>query len=358
MVHPTRPEPRAARRPAFRVDTRDLRSLVDTEGPFLTVALPTPSRFDDAAHRFEINWRNARSHVGTEWPEQALERLDGIVADAGHGAGAALFVVDSSDGHTLVEFLDEPVREVVASVDPLPRLAPLIESRQRTIAHVVVETDRAGADLTAFDGGEVVTTASIEGETLHIHRGHPGGWSQRRFQQRAENTWEHNARTTAEAVAALASRVDAELIAVAGEVRARSLVLDELPGVTNVATVDLQSGSATGIADEVVRRLSDLVARRVTDLAERVRQGLADGTACNGIDATLRALADSRVQTLLVHDDIDVEEPRATHGEIAGIQESRVVDAAIAAALRTDADVVVTPRLAVLDGPIGALLRW
>lgn len=37
---------------------------------------------------------------------------------------------------------------------------------------------------------------------------------------------------------------------------------------------------------------------------------------------------------------------------------ARLVDAAIAAALGTDATIVVVPRLAVLDGPIAALLHW
>ena len=33
----------------------------------------------------------------------------------------------------------------------------------------------------------------VDGDELHIHRPHQGGWSQRRFQQRAENQWEANA---------------------------------------------------------------------------------------------------------------------------------------------------------------------
>jgi len=32
----------------------DLRRLIDAEGPFVTVAIPTPSELDDAQHRFEI----------------------------------------------------------------------------------------------------------------------------------------------------------------------------------------------------------------------------------------------------------------------------------------------------------------
>ncbi len=38
----------------------------------------------------------------------------------------------------------------------------------------------------------MTATEQVEGETEYIRRGAPGGWSQKRFQQRAENTWEHN----------------------------------------------------------------------------------------------------------------------------------------------------------------------
>ena len=185
----------------------------------------------------------------------------------------------------------------------MPRLATLLEARQRTIAHVVVEADRAGADLVAYDGGDVVSTEQVDGDTLHIHRGHPGGWSQRRFQQRAENTWERNADDVAAAVAAMSRDVDAHLVAVAGDVRAQTLVLAALPHDVARSAVKIDVGSAEGIAEEVVRLLSDVVARRVAGLADELRSALSANTGAVGVDDTLAALTEGRVRTLLVHDD-------------------------------------------------------
>lgn len=340
----------------------DLRSFVDGPGPYLTMAVPTPSQHGDAEHRFAIRWKNAISEIddGADgWPPEDLTLLEALGEQLPHGAGASVVVLHRLGGPTLVEFIDEPVRETTVNGGPLPRLAPLIEARQRAIPHVVVETDRAGADLTAFDGGSVLATDIVEGDRTHIHRGHPGGWSQRRFQQRAENTWEDNARLVADAAADLARSVDAELIVVVGEVRARSLLVDELDGAHDVPdVVGLESGSPDAVADDVVRLLADRAARRITELVDQLRSALPEERATTDTEATLSALAEGRVETLLVHDDAD-DEAELTEREIAGVPSgARTVDVAITVALRTDADVVVVPTLSVMDGPIAATLRW
>ena len=337
----------------------DLRQFSSAADSFFTVAIPAPSNRTDAGHRFDVEWRNARRALTSDWDEAELARVDDVVDGLTHAGGEALVLAHALGGPTLVEFLDEPIAAGFVHQGPVPRLAVLIEARQRSIAHVVVETDRAGADLTAFDGGDVLATSSVDGETLHIHRGHPGGWSQRRFQQRAENTWESNARDVADAVAELARRVDAQLVAVAGDVRAQTFVLESLPEDVAGVTVKIEAGSPDGIAAEVVRLLADITAREVTAAAERVRNGLAHGVSAVDVGEVLAALRDGRVETLLVHDD-GAEQPALSGAEpgAEGLAGARTVDAAIAAALRTDAEVLVVPNLAFMTGPAAAILRW
>jgi len=334
----------------------DLRALVGAADWFFTVALPAPSNRTDSAHRFALEWANARRELAG-WDESELAVADDLIAGVDHDGGAALIVVHGRGGPSVVEFLDEPIRQPMVHQGPLPRLAPLIEARARVIPHVVVETDRAGANLTAFDGGTVLGTETVDGDTEPIHRGQAGGWSQRRFQQRAENTWERNAHDVADTAAVLARKVDAKLVAVAGDVRAQTFVLDALPTDVSDRAVKIDAGSPAGIADEVVRLLSDQVAAHVVARADQLRTSLANGQATTDADATMRALVEGRVDTLLVHDDGSPEPVLV--GDQAGFPAgARVVDAAIAAALRTDATIVVVPRLAVLDGPVAALLRW
>lgn len=336
----------------------DLRKFVDAAAPFATVAMPTPSQLDDARHRFETRWKNARRQLeSSRWTSDDVSDLDAVVAELPHDGGAALVLMRSADGTTFVEFLDEPVHELVVVENPLPRLAVVIEARQRAIAHLVVETDRAGADIHAVDGGRVLGTEQVEGDTEHIHRSHPGGWSQRRFQQRAENTWERNANDVAAQVVEIAEAHHAEMIFVSGDTRARHLVFESLPERERGQTTLIEAGSPDGVADEIVRLLSDHVARRVRELIGQVGSRRGAGTASADVADVLAHLDEGRVEHLLVHDDgtDDAVTTRPVGGVPAG---ARIVDAAIAVALRTDADITVIPRVAMLDGPVAALYRW
>lgn len=332
----------------------DLKHLANESDWFATITIPAPSNLDDARARFELEWRNARRQFSDRWDDNELAQLDDLVAGLHHGDSASVIVVHARHGSTLIETLDEPVSSTTVHEGPLPRWATVIEARQRVIAHVVVEADRAGADLTAFDGGNVLATETVDGETLHIHRGHPGGWSQRRFQQRAENTWENNAREVADAITTLAHRVDAQLIAVAGDIRAQTFILESLPADIADTAVKIDAGSPAGIADEVVRLLSTIVAERVTAAAELVRAGLANATASVDTNSIIEALRQGRVETLLVHDD-------ATTGHVADptwLDGARLVDRAIVSALATDAEILIVPNLAMMNGPLAATMRW
>lgn len=322
----------------------DLRPLADHDGPFLTILLPAPSRHADAAERFAIRCKNALKGVSEAWPHADLEALEAELLSLPHDAGAGVIVIRAADGTTLTQFVDDPLEPSVFE-GSFPRLAPLIESRQRTIPHLVVDTDKAGADITAFDGGQVLGTETVEGDTEHIHRGHPGGWSQRRFQQRAENTWEHNADDVADAAAEFARDVHARLVAVAGPPRANSMVTEALhERLHDVEVRSIEAGDVDGIAQEVTRLTADIAASDSVALIERARESMATTEDFDGdLIAALRA---GRVETLLVHDDGDTT------------TDDRHVDEAIKQALATGAAIHVVPNVAALDNGLAAVLRW
>src|SRR5438067_561092 len=88
------------------------------------------------------------------------------------------------------------------------------------VPHLVVLVDRAGADVVAFSrraaahgaGGATVTTVGEEsGSDPNLRKSNPGGWSQRRYQNRAENLWEQNAKSVADQVASLVDETGARL---------------------------------------------------------------------------------------------------------------------------------------------------
>ncbi len=319
----------------------NLRPLVDRSGPFLTLLLPAPSHQADASERFTIQRKNALKAISSDWPADDLEALERELAALPHDAGAGVIVVRSVDGQSFTEFVDDPLRPAVFE-GRHPVLAPLIESRQRTIAHLVVEADLAGANLTAFDGGHVLATDVVEGETEYIHRGQAGGWSQRRFQQRAENTWEENADDVAGAARKLADSVHARLIAVSGPDRARTMVVKSLADA-HMPVVSLTAGDVDGIADEVTRLVADIAASDAVAAIERAKESMATTEGFDG--DVLAAVTAGRVETLIVHDD-------GTPGD------DRYVDRCISAALSTGASIRIVPNVAALHDGAGAILRW
>jgi hypothetical protein len=58
----------------------DVRRLIESDGPFLTIVIPAPSRFEDSAHRFDVEWRNARRELSHEWDDEELGALDEQIA--------------------------------------------------------------------------------------------------------------------------------------------------------------------------------------------------------------------------------------------------------------------------------------
>lgn len=336
----------------------DLRALLEKEGPFLTAVLPAPSSVEDAAHRFDTEWKNARKQLTPEqWSAEELSALDDEILGLSHSDAEAVVVIHPAGGTTFFEFLNEPVLHPVVHEAPLPRLGVVIEARQRTLPHIVVDADRGGADIIGFSRGGATATDTVEGDTVHMQRSAPGGWSQRRFQQRAENTWERNAGEVVEAIVAMATDINPVLIAVSGDVRAQQFVLDGLPSALGDLAVKIEAGSPDAIGDEVVKLVADHVATQFADLADQLRAAIAAGRGATGVQSTLAALSEGRVDVLMLHDDpTDVATiAEELHGAPPG---ARVVDAAIRAGLLTDADVRLVPDLAVLDGAMGAILRW
>ncbi len=332
--------------------TTDLRPLVDADGPFLSIIIPAPSASADAAHRFDTECRNVLKQISSAWSDDEIADLEAMIRSLPHDAGDAVLVVHAAGGPTHVEFIENGVDQGRLDEGPLPRLAPLIEARQRTIAHVMVDADLSGADITAFDGGTVIATEGVDGETEYIHRGHPGGWSQRRFQQRAENTWEENANDVADAAATLAKQTDSRLIVVVGPTRAQSMVVDSLSERVQIPVEKVQAGDPDAAAAEITRLTADIAATDTKRLLEQVREGVGTGRSSTSSKQLFEALETGRVETLLVHDDDDAD-MSATAGA-----DGRLVDQAIAAALRTDAAIHVVPKVALLDDGVAAILRW
>lgn len=371
---------RAGLTPQVAADTSDLADLVSAPGPFLTVQVGTEADIDNAAQRSEQRWRALRDEAAAQGtPEEVLAAVDPVVADA-HLDGPGLAVVADGEGALIVEHGPTPPARDQVRWAALPALLPIVAWRQQVPGYVTVLADRQGADLTAYRREGTDLHREAGGDDYPIRKPNAGGWSQRRYEERAEHTWERNATDAADQVARLARRIDARVVVVAGDERAVAYLRDALPAelverIQVVAGGRSQDGSEESF-QEAARIAVELAVNADDDaLLEKFREELGqDDRAADGPDATLGALAMAAVDVLLVAPDDpddartawfgpDPTELAATADDLRGLGvddpvEGRLVDVAVRAALGTGAGIRVVQPGASPSGGLGAILRW
>jgi hypothetical protein len=72
-------------------------------------------------------------------------------------------------------------------------LAPLLLWRLSLVRQLVANADRVGAQIDVVDGDAAIDELKVAGERHHAHKPQSGGWSQKRYQKRAEHIWDANA---------------------------------------------------------------------------------------------------------------------------------------------------------------------
>lgn len=364
--------------PRAWVDTSDLAGVVARPGPFLSLVLAVETSVDNAARRNEVRWDALCDDLEDQGVPDAALTAVGLIVGRAHLHGRTLVAVADASGLLHVSHWPAPPFREMARWAPLPSLTPVVERRQEAPPYVAVVADRNGADLVAVRHGaaEVELTAGERAEARP--KVHAGGWSERRYQERAEGSWTTNARDVAERAAALAREVDARLVLLAGDVRALQLVGDALPDDV-AALVARVEGSRSddggpGVEEADVERLvAEVAARDTAALVEKLAEELGQhdrGRA--GVAGTAAALSAGQVEVLLVHDD-PADERTAWTGddplvvgtrrqEVEGLtadpRECRLVDALVRSALAGGAGVRVLPAADLVDQGVGAVLRW
>jgi hypothetical protein len=365
--------------PHGAVEAHDLAELARSAGPFLSVYLNTERDVEKASHRSQTRWKTVRSDLEDQGVSRALlDEIDLIVPDA-HLEGDCLAVIGGSEQILHVEHGPAVSPNDEATWDRLPRLLPIIRWRQSDPPYAVVLTDRTGADLFGFRRGSPDLQTEVEGEHDELRKVGPGGWSQRRFQQRAEDSWEQNAEKVAAAVERLVVQVQPVFVAVAGDVRAVQLLRDSLPNEVGELIHVIEGerpwdGKGDPIPDEA-RELVETHVREATEglLARFEEERGQKDQACEGAAATARGLARAQVAVLFVADQTEDDRTlwfgpdpallAAADQELKELgvdspEEGPARDVLVRAALGTGAGVRVLDGPDVIDDGVGALLRW
>jgi Bacterial archaeo-eukaryotic release factor family 2 len=359
----------------MRLDS--LRRLYDGAGNYASVYLDASRAADDAVTAVAQHWGAARQRLADAGADEAtLSALARVVTGPARSAqGVAAFA-----GTGAVAFaapLPHPPLREISRYAPLPHLMPLLAQRPVPVAHVQVRADRAGGEVVAVRTVDDVTKEEVVGGNWPVHKTSVGGWSQDRYQRSTEEAWAENAKQLAEAVTAAAAQIHAGLIVIGGDVRARSLLLEQLstPLRESAVIVDREVGADSALmaeaAEETVRARADAETRR---LLEVFRAQLGRGRATEGLAETLAALRDGQAANVFVADDPSSTDhawigPRpaqvaASESELRDlgvdqIAEDRADAAIVRAVAATDAELHFIPEG---EQPprhgIGALLRY
>jgi Bacterial archaeo-eukaryotic release factor family 2 len=315
--------------------------------------------------------------------------LDPVVAalaarfTAAQQAPARLAVFAAADGTVAYEQRLAPTEQPdIAGYAAPPAIMPLLAAGQEHPPYLLVVIDRTGADLSGSRGGDQpIRTWSVTGPDDEIERNAPGGWSQPRYQRRAEDSWKHNAKRVAEKVVARVGELGAQVLVTSGDVRAVQLLTAALPAdpalvIGHISGSRALDGSQPDRASALSRVLREAAQTQTRLLLDQFHAHLEPGgLAVDGRTATIEALAGGRVAMLLVVDPPPGSErpvwfgPGATDvfvdGDAAGlsgrpVHAGRLDDVAVRAALLSHARARVIP--AETSGAptagIGAICRY
>ena len=170
------------------------------------------------------------------FPEQSPEResFDTDVAriqdsldrkDALGGQAVAIFASSGADLFEMVP-LDAPIPEHALFISSVPHLYPLARIIENYPRYAAVMLDTNKARIFVF-GGETEREKTIVGEKTR--RNSKGGWSQARYQRRAENFHLHHIKEVVDTLANIVREEDIQHVVVAGAEVAMPKLREQLP---------------------------------------------------------------------------------------------------------------------------------
>jgi peptide subunit release factor 1 (eRF1) len=303
---------------------------------------------EDARQRIDLRWREVEEQLRQAGADPATVAALGAAVAEHTGTGRhGLAAFGTAGEAVLTQVLPEPPAQPLVRYGERARVLPLLVALGEQVRWLRVLADRTGADL-ELDSGAV--QRSVEGTGRHpVHKAAPGGWSQLKHQHSAELTWLHNAKEVAEELARAVDETGPDVVIVAGDLRARQLLVEHLPPAVAARVVQTEAGSRAPGADPepldeaTERAVEEAVERRHAEVLDGYREGLAHGLAVAGLAAVRTPLEWAQVQTLLISPQLPDE----------------VAEELIEAAITRDAEVVLVraEQEAPPDG-VGAVLRY
>ncbi|WP_258804346.1 Vms1/Ankzf1 family peptidyl-tRNA hydrolase [Pseudarthrobacter sp. NS4] len=364
---------------------KEYADLYRLPGPWCTAYVDAGTGTVDTLEAGDAWPGNARTRLEPQGAAAAdLEALEqALQPEPGVPAPVARFVLVHQGKTEINEVLPgERVLPERLSVDPVPDLLPLVKHRPEEFPYIVAEVSREHGEIRLYRAGAGApeSTQEVQGETGHVSKFQGGGWAHLRFQHHTEDVWRRNADEVAGEIDRLVADSGARLVVLAGDVRARGLVQEQLAKATQPLVSVVDSHTHTGGADDsllndqVNQRVAEVWAAEQQEIMDRLamQEGQANPESTTGVGAVVHALQQAQVEVLIFNDQalsertllaLDAEPWIATAEEeslAANVLGKVPAPAALLrAAALTDARVLLVPGPVLPEGvDVAALLRW
>ncbi|MFB7455788.1 MULTISPECIES: Vms1/Ankzf1 family peptidyl-tRNA hydrolase [unclassified Streptomyces] len=370
------------------MDLAFLHPLYEQPGPWASVYVDTSRHAEDTAHQLELTARALGRELARQGADEATCRaVEAAVRELRHAPDPHGRVLFARAGTVVLDPLlaRPPQGGSRAEWAPLPRVAPLLDLAGEDPVAIVAYVDRRGADFELRSSLGRQDAGAVVGQEWPIHGTASADWSERHFQLKVENTWEHNAAEIADALSVCQEEADADLLILVGEDRERREVRERLPKRLHDRVAEAAHGTGSRLLDEDVERIrAEHVHRRVESGLDRFRAARTPddegrSAAAEGVSALVEAAREHRLEELLIRPDgadahrevwigEDADQLAVRRSELRTLGErdawpARADDALLRSAVCQDAtalslDPAVPAGEDVPTGGLGAVLRW
>ncbi len=249
----------------------------------------TRSMSGEARTAFDATLDRIRQYLG----EQRAESVKGV----------AVFASTTGDLFETIPF-DVPIEQPSMHVGSVPHLYPLARLNDQYPRYAAVLADTNSADVYVFALGAKERHEAITNPKTR--RTQMGGWSQARYQRRAENLHKQHMKEVVDLLDKVVSAEHINHIVVACDEVAKPFLTAQLPKhlaekVIDIVNVDVKSTPEHELLKETMEALRRQDTQTDAEHVQRVLDAWrAGGLAVAGIEATMRALDMRQVEELLV----------------------------------------------------------
>ena len=237
--------------------------------------------------------------------DRATERIRQYLSESvpKSSAAVAIFASTAGDFFEAIPF-DVPIEQPSTHVGPVPQLYPLARLNDQYPRYAALLLDTNSANLYVFALGTKRRRETLQNEKTR--RTKMGGWSQARYQRRADNFHKQHMKEVVDLLQRVVADEHLNHIVVACDEVARPYLMAELPKhlaekVIDIVNVDVKSIAEHELLAETMEALRRSDAQTDAEHVQRmIGAWRAGGLAVAGIEATLRALEMRQVEELLI----------------------------------------------------------